>query len=196
MEDTSYINAHLAERLRGLRADQRLTLDALAERTGVSRSMISLIERGESSPTAVVLDKLAAGLGVTLASLFAERESLAASPLARRADQHVWRDPESGYLRRNLSPVGFPSPIELVEVLMPAGARIAYDTGRRSVGVSQQIWIIEGEIELGLGDETYRLLAGDCLCMDIEQPTIFRNISGQPARYLVALTTGTKSPNR
>lgn len=196
MEDTSYINAHLAERLRGLRADQRLTLDALAERTGVSRSMISLIERGESSPTAVVLDKLAAGLGVTLASLFAERESLAASPLARRADQRVWRDPESGYLRRNLSPVGFPSPIELVEVLMPAGARIAYDTGRRSVGVSQQIWIIEGEIELGLGDETYRLLAGDCLCMDIEQSTIFRNISGQPARYLVALTTGTKSPSR
>jgi transcriptional regulator with XRE-family HTH domain len=158
--------------------------------------MISLIERVESSPTAVVLDKLAAGLGVTLASLFAGGESLAASPLARRADQRVWRDPESGYLRRNLSPAGFPSPIELVEVVMPAGARVAYDTGRRSVGVSQQIWIIEGEIELGLGDETYRLSAGDCLCMDIEQPTIFRNVSGQSARYLVALTTGTKSPSR
>jgi transcriptional regulator with XRE-family HTH domain len=193
MEEPSNINAHLAERLRGLRAEQGLTLDALADRTGVSRSMISLIERGESSPTAVVLDKLAAGLGVTLASLFSAKESAAASPVARRAEQRVWRDPDSGYLRRNLSPPGFPSPIELVEVILPAGARVAYDTGRRSVGVSQQIWIIEGEIEIGLGDEAYQLSAGDCLCMDIERPTIFRNLSGRLARYLVALTTDTKS---
>ncbi len=193
MEEVSHINVHLAERLRGLRIEQGLTLDGLAERTGVSRSMISLIERAESSPTAVVLDKLAAGLGVTLASLFADKQSAAASPLARRAEQRVWRDPDSGYLRRNLSPSGFPSPIELVEVVLPAGARVAYDTGRRSVGVSQQIWIIEGEIELGLGTETYRLSTGDCLSMDIEQPTIFRNRSDKPARYLVALTADMKS---
>lgn len=196
MEETSDINAQLAQRLRGLRAEHGLTLDALAERTGVSRSMISLIERGESSPTAAVLDRLAAGLGVTLASLFAEQESRAASPLSRRSEQRVWRDPDSGYVRRNLSPPGFSSPIELVEVVMPAGARVAYDTGRRFVGVSQQIWIIEGEVELSLGDETYRLFAGDCLCMDIEQPTIFRNLSAHPTRYLVALTTDAKFHNR
>nr|WP_210183650.1 XRE family transcriptional regulator [Microvirga guangxiensis] len=196
MEEIASINAHLAERLRSLRTERGLTLDGLAERTGVSRSMISLIERGESSPTAVVLDKLAAGLGVTLASLFAEQKNAAAQPLMRRADQRVWRDPDSGYLRRNLSPSSFPSPIELVEVIMPAGVRVAYDTGRRSVGVSQQIWIVEGEIEVSLGDETYRLLMGDCLCMDIEQPTIFRNLSDQPARYLVALATDTKFPAR
>ena len=196
MEEAFNINAHLAERLRGLRAEHGLTLDGLAERTGVSRSMISLIERGESSPTAMVLDKLAAGLGVTLASLFAEKESAGASPLVRKAEQRVWRDPDSGYVRRSLSPPGFPSPIELVEVILPADTRVAYDTGRRSVGVSQQIWMIEGEIELGLGDETYQLFPGDCLCMDIEQSTIFRNLSGQPARYLVALTTDTKPSNR
>lgn len=196
MEEAHGINAHLAERLRGLRTGQGLTLDALAERTGVSRSMISLIEREESSPTAAVLDRLAAGLGVTLASLFAEEASAVASPLARRADQRVWRDPESGYLRRNLSPPGFPSPLELAEVILPAGARVAYDTGRRTVGVSQQIWIVEGEIELGLGDETHRLFAGDCLVMDIEQPTVFRNPSGKSARYLVALTAGARPPIR
>ena len=190
---TPDINAHLAERLRSLRAERGLTLDTLAGRTGVSRSMISLIERGESSPTAAVLDRLAAGLGVTLASLFSERGNAAASPLMRRAEQRVWRDPDSGYLRRNLSPPGFPSPLELVEVVMPAGARVAYDSGRRSMGVSQQIWIIEGQIEVGLGDQTYRLLPGDCLCMDIEQPTLFRNPSDRPARYLVALSTDAPS---
>src|SRR5687768_5647283 len=113
MDQSSTLNTHLATRLRDLRAENGLTLDGLAERTGVSRSMISLIERGESSPTAMVLDKLAGGLGVTLASLFAEKGSAGASPLAHRADQRVWRDPDSGYLRRNLSAPGFPSPIEL-----------------------------------------------------------------------------------
>jgi transcriptional regulator with XRE-family HTH domain len=181
------LNAHLAARLRDLRAENGLTLDALAERTGVSRSMISLIERGESSPTAAVLDRLSAGLGVTLASLFAAREDAGASPLARRADQRTWRDPSSGYVRRNLSAPGFPSPIELVEVILPAGAHVAYDTAQRSVGVSQQIWIIEGEIALTLGDETYRLAEGDCLSMRLDQPVVFRNSAGQPARYLVAL---------
>jgi transcriptional regulator with XRE-family HTH domain len=189
MDEAPGINAHLAARLRDLRTGSGMTLDGLAERTGVSRSMISLIERGESSPTAAVLDKLAAGLGVTLASLFAERDSAAASPLSRRADQRIWRDPESGYTRRNLSAPGFPSPIELVEAVLPPGARVAYDTGHRAATVHQQIWIMEGTIELTLGEETYRLATGDCLSMRLDRPTIFRNPTEDPARYVVALAT-------
>lgn len=123
--------------------ERGLTLDGLAGRAGVSRSMISLIERGESSPTASVLHRLATGLGTTLASLFAEEERPEALPLARRADQFAWRDPETGYLRRNLSPPGFPSPVELVEVVLPPGVRVAYDGVPRSIGISQQIWVLE-----------------------------------------------------
>jgi transcriptional regulator with XRE-family HTH domain len=166
-----------------------MTLDALSERTGVSRSMISLIERGESSPTAAVLDRLAAGLGVTLASLFTNKESPAASPLSRREDQRVWRDPESGYTRRNLSAPGFPSPIELVEVMLPPGARVAYDTGHRAATVHQQIWIIEGAIALTLGEETHHLGTSDCLSMRLDRPILFRNLTEDPARYVVALAT-------
>jgi transcriptional regulator with XRE-family HTH domain len=182
------IHDRLAARLRGLRAERGLTLDGLAERAGVSRSMISLIERGESSPTAAVLDRLAAGLGVTLASLFADEARADASPLSRRADQGTWRDPETGYVRRNLSPPGFPSPIELVEVVLPPGARVAYDTpGTRAVGVSQQVWVMEGRLELTVGEVTHRLDAGDCLAMRLDGPVAFRNPSGDAARYVVAL---------
>ena len=68
MEDVvSDLNQRIAERVRELRAAHGLSLDALASKSGVSRSMISLIERGESSPTEVVLEKLAGGLGVMLA---------------------------------------------------------------------------------------------------------------------------------
>ena len=183
------INARLAGRLRRLRSERGLTLDALAERSGVSRSAISLAERGESSPTAAVLDRLAAGLGVTLASLFAEEDRTGAEPLVRRADQTAWRDPASGYLRRNLSPPGLPSPIELVEVVLPAGVRVAYDVPRagRAVGVSQQIWVLEGRVEVTVGETAHCLDVGDCLGMRVDQPTAFRNPSALPARYLVAL---------
>src|SRR5436189_4344038 len=97
-EAASDLNGRIAERVRELRATQGLSLDALATKTGVSRSMISVIERGESSPTAVVLEKLAAGLGVTLVSLFDAPAAAAETPrgpLARREDQPKWRDPAS-----------------------------------------------------------------------------------------------------
>src|SRR6266852_1531790 len=105
MESAAFdIERRVAARLKDLRAQRGLTLDEVAKQSGVSRSMISLIERAESSPTASVLDKLAASLGVTLASLFAEEERADAAPVTRRADQPAWRDPETGYIRRNLSP--------------------------------------------------------------------------------------------
>ena len=91
----------LAERVRELRKEQALTLDALAQRSGVSRSMISLIERGETSPTAAVLSKLADAFNLPLAALFAHSEEGSdSSPLARQAQQQVWTDPASGYVRR------------------------------------------------------------------------------------------------
>src|ERR1700688_286016 len=130
------LDQRIAERVRGLRAARGLTLEMLAERSGVSRSMISLIERGESSPTAVLLERLATGLEVPLATLFAA-PGPSAAPVARRADQLEWRDPASGYVRRNISPSGFASPIQIVEVTFPAGARVAFDTSSRAVRVHQ-----------------------------------------------------------
>ena len=189
-------HARLATRLRALRAGRALTLDGLAERTGVSRSMISLVERGESSPTAAVLDRLAAGLGVTVAALFADQPRPDASPLARRAEQGTWRDPGTGYLRRNLSPASYPSPIELVEVLLPAGTRVAYDTpaSARTVGVSQQVWVLDGPLELTVGAATHRLADGDCLAMRLDGPIAFHNPGDRTARYLVALASDRSHP--
>lgn len=191
------ITNRIAKRVRELRDAQGFTLDALAERSGVSRSNISLIERGQSSPTAAVLDKLAAGLGVTLASLFEEEPSLAAepSPVARVADQPVWTDPASGYIRRNLSPAAR-SPIQLVDVIFPAGQRVAYDSAMRDVDIHQQVWMIDGVMELTIGDEQWRLDTGDCLAMQLDRPIVYRNPTRKPARYMVALVSLPFIPNR
>jgi transcriptional regulator with XRE-family HTH domain len=220
MTESADLNRRIAERVSDLRAVRGLTLEALAERSGVSRSMISLIERGESSPTAVVLEKLSAALGVTLASLFdapasapsafrrgkpparpsaLRRGRSAASTrapdgaVARRRDQLQWQDPASGYRRRNVSPPDIPQPMQIVEVEFPAGGRIAFETGARDVRVHQQVWVLEGAIDITLGSERHRLRQGDCLAMELDRPTMFHNPTRKPARYAVVMASGVSS---
>jgi transcriptional regulator with XRE-family HTH domain len=189
------INQLIADRLRELRDAQGLTLAALAERSGVSKSNISLIERGESSATATVLDKLSAALGVTVASLFEKPAGDAPPPVSRFADQPVWTDPGSGYVRRNLSPAVY-SPIQLVEVSFPAGQRVSYETSARDVDVHQQVWIIEGRMEVTVGESLWTLDAGDCLAMRLDQPIAYHNPTAKPARYLVSLVSQAHKPTR
>jgi transcriptional regulator with XRE-family HTH domain len=186
--ESSSLNERIAQRVRDLRAARGLSLDALATHCGVSRSMISLIERGESSPTAVLLEKLATGLGVPLASLF-EAPQPQAGPVSRLADQPQWRDPHSGYVRRNVSPAGTASPIHIVEVLFPPKARVAYETAAREPQVHQQVWMLEGTIEVTLGDEHHRLDAGDCLAMVLDRPMSYYNPTRKIARYAVVIAT-------
>lgn len=184
------INAQIGQRVHALRSQQRLSLDSLAERSGVSRSNISLIERGHSSPTAVVLDKLATALKVSVASFFATdgSEIPEPSPLARRIEQPVWMDPDTGYTRRTLSPA-VRVPIQLIEVVFPAGKRVEYEATPREFDIHQQLWMLEGVMNITMGDTAWRLEAGDCLAMRRDVLVIFRNTTRNPARYLMVLTT-------
>ncbi|MES2295782.1 MAG: XRE family transcriptional regulator [Pseudomonadota bacterium] len=183
------INQRLAQRISALRVERGLSLDALAKKCEVSRSMISLIERGETSPTAVVLDKLAFGLGVTLASLF-EAPHPEASPLVRLADQLQWTDPQSGYTRRNVSPPHLRSTLQIVQIDFPAGASVSYEAGMRAVGIDQQVWMLDGCMELLVDGVAHRLQTGDCLAMQENQRIVYRNTSKLPARYAVLINTG------
>ena len=184
------IDAFIAKRVRDLRKARGYTLEELADSSGVSRSTISLIERKETSPTAAVLGRLADALGVTLAALFSdELQKSEQQPLAQRSDQQVWTDPASGYVRRHVSPRGFASPIELVEVVFPPGKSVAFENVARSVVTHQQVWVLEGEMQVRVGEMTWQLKTGDCLAMVLDQHIGFRNAGRKPARYVVALTT-------
>lgn len=193
------INARIAYRLRELRNARGYSLDALAERSGVSRSNISLIERAQSSPTAAVLDKLAIGLSVALASFFEDAaggtKAAPPSPFIGLAEQPVWQDPASGYKRRRLSPPA-PSPLQLVEVVFPPGGRVALDSAVNDADIHQQIWLLAGRMELTVGDTAWTLSTGDCLSMQLNQPVVFHNPGTKPARYLVAVTTLARPTHR
>jgi transcriptional regulator with XRE-family HTH domain len=180
------IDQDIGRRVHTLRTAAGMTLEALADRSGVSRAMLSRIERGESSPTAQLLNRVCAGLGVTLSTLFASAEA-PVSPLRRRGDQSDWRDPGSGYVRRVVSPPGTGSPAEIIEVEFPAGANVAFESSRLS-GVDQHVWVLEGTMEMTVDDKTHRLDEGDCLYMRLDQPIQFRNPLDKPARYAVVIT--------
>lgn len=190
------IDALISQRVRDLRKASGLTLEQLSTQSGVSRSMISLIERQETSPTATVLDKLANALGVTLQSLFQPTNDAAApQPVVRHDSQAVWTDPESGYVRRQLSPPAYPSPLELVEVQFPPGKTVAFDTASRSQTTHQQVWVLQGAMRITVGDQLWTLQAGDCLAMELGQHIVFHNPGPADARYVLALSTATPRRN-
>src|SRR3954469_11644675 len=102
----------LAARIALEREARGWSLADLAERSGVSKAMISRIERGEASPTAALLGRLSGAFGLTLSTLLARAEDRG-ERLLRAKDQPVWRDPETGYIRRRVSPFSG-APLELV----------------------------------------------------------------------------------
>ncbi|MFC3163361.1 helix-turn-helix domain-containing protein [Ciceribacter thiooxidans] len=179
----------IGERVRALRNERGLTLDQLAEMSGVSRAMISRIERAETSPTAVLLARLCSALGLSL-SVFFDTAAGASEPLARRVDQPVWRDPESGYLRRVVGPPGTGSRVDVVEVEFPPAAEVRFGSQPASRTQWQHVWLFEGEMELAVGERTYRLAAGDCLHMNVGEVHAFRNPTDKPARYAVVIDLG------
>jgi transcriptional regulator with XRE-family HTH domain len=186
------VDSEIGARIKMLRVGRGFTLDDLAERSGVSRAMISRIERGESSATAQLLNRLCVGLGITLSSLFARAESETSSPLSRSADQATWRDPDSGYVRRRISPASADGVLDLVDVVLPPGARVPLDT-RNLRGADQLVYVLEGELDMILGEETTKLSSGDCLHMRFETTITFRNPGDRPVHYLVALAPGRKA---
>jgi transcriptional regulator with XRE-family HTH domain len=176
------LTTSLAETVRAAREARGLSVNALAERSGVSRAMIAKVERAEAQPTAALLGRLSAALGLTLSELVARAEG-SDRRLARADEQPVWTDPETGYSRRALSPASG-GPLELVEVTLPAGAEIAYPADAYAF-INQQVWMLEGRLTIREGDDMHALAAGDCLQFGPPSPRTFS--APEACRYLVAL---------
>ena len=179
------IESRIAQRLAQLRGQRGWSLDAVAERTGISRATLSRLERSELSPTASMLGKLCAAYGWTLSRLMAEAETRPPHAV-RAAEQATWKDPESGYRRRVVSP---PSPGlrgELVEVQMPAGASVAFDAAPVA-GLEHHLWMLDGLLTLEIDGSVFHLRAGDCLRYVLSGSTRFHCTGKRDARYLVAL---------
>ncbi|MFF5140300.1 helix-turn-helix domain-containing protein [Streptomyces sp. NPDC013157] len=187
----------IAARVRTERERRRWTLAQLADASGVSPAMISRIERGESSPTAVVLGKLSAAFQIGVASLLAlaegmqgAQEPLADTPGVRRgADAAEWRDPGTGYRRRQITGPRFPA--EIAEIRLPAGARVPYPAAAFAF-VRQLVWVLDGKLTFHDGDTVHELDAGDTVELGAPAERVFANTTDAECRYAVVLTRDTR----
>jgi transcriptional regulator with XRE-family HTH domain len=182
---TDELTPALASSVQAARSARGLSVGALAERSGVSRAMIGKIERGDAQPTAALLGRLSAALGMTLSELGADAARIDRR-LVRAAEQPTWTDPASGYRRRAVSPAAG-RPLELIEVVLPAGAQVDYPADAYAF-IHQQIWVLEGRLRVREGSTDHELDAGDCLQLGPPAPCTFINATDAPCRYLVALT--------
>jgi transcriptional regulator with XRE-family HTH domain len=179
------IERRIARRLARLRAERGWPLEALADRTGISRATLSRLERAELSPTATMLGKLCTVYGWTLSRLMAEVETRPASLVSAR-DQTEWKDPESGYRRRVVSPPAPGLRGELVEVRIPAGASVSFEASSVP-GLEHHLWMLEGALTLEVEGAPFWLRAGDCLRYVLVGPTRFQATGKREARYIVAM---------
>lgn len=138
-----------------------------------------------------MLNKLAIGLSALLPALlgphsYIEPRLLRRHPVASRRAQPEWRDPDSGYLRRTLTPSTAAQPLQLHEARLPAGGRITLENAAGQSVIHQQIWILAGRLEIRVGAEVCDLREGDCMAMRLETPASIHNPGRQEARWLLA----------
>ena len=180
-------SGRLGERVRELRRGRGLTLEGLAERSGVSRAMISKLERGEKNPTLVVAAKLAEGLGVTLSQLagMEERREVVVVPRERRM---VMRDPETGFERQLLSPNVVGLGVEFIRNVIPEGSTSGAFPPHRK-GVEEQIVVEQGTLKATLAGEEYLLGQGDAIYFEADIPHRFDNAGKEECTYYLVISS-------
>jgi transcriptional regulator with XRE-family HTH domain len=205
MEAPDEVEARLAGRIAALRTERAWSLQDLARRSGVSRSTLSRVERGQISPTASVLGRLATAYDRTLSALLAEVESEPRS-LVRAAEQTISGDEISGWRRRAVSPPYPGLHAQVVDVVVSPGAQAVEEPP--VPGSEQHLWLLSGTLEytpvtesgeapthalhtgmadLGetspAADESLVLVRGDCLRLRAWGQVRLRCLSPDPARY-------------
>jgi transcriptional regulator with XRE-family HTH domain len=182
-EDVS--SGRVGERVRGLRRGRGWTLEVLAERSGVSRAMISKLERGEKNPTLVVAAKVAEGLGVSLMQLVGieERREVVVVPRDRRM---VMRDPETGFERQLLSGG---RGLEFIKNVVPEGSTAGEFPPHRR-GVEEYLLVEKGRLRVILGGEEYVLDEGDSAYFEADVMHRFDNVGEGECSYYVVIDPG------
>ncbi len=173
----------LATRLEVIRDQRGLSLDEVANLSGISRATLSRIERAKTSPTASTLGKLCSVYGVTMSSVMLALEADSARHL-RFSEAQSWRDPESGFIRVALSPPAQNYRVEVMHGTLPKGADVGYAKPPIE-GMEQHIIVLKGELQLTFDDQPYHVRAMDCVALKLHGASRFQNLGGVDAEYLV-----------
>ncbi|HEU5035674.1 MAG TPA: cupin domain-containing protein [Nocardioides sp.] len=176
-------DGEVGPRLRQLREQKGLSARQVAELAGLTPAYLSRLENGRVSPTVATLAKVVEAMGETMATLFAEPPG-PQQPVVRRADRHLMRS--RGVLDSQVTP-GWAKSLEVLESLVEPGQGSS-DSLHTHAGDEECVLVLEGELDLYLGDERHRLGVGDSATFGSRVPHRWRNPSAEPARVLWIFT--------
>lgn len=177
--------SNLSEALRRHRRERKLTLEQLAERSGVSRAAISKIERGESGASTPVLGKLAEALDLSISQLIGGRQRQRALRIAKEG-QPIFREEASGFERRSLSPLYLGRGIDFVLNRLPPKAKTGPFPSHRQ-GVEEHLYVSKGRLKVMLDGEPHILDAGDFLYYQADLSHSFENLSNAVCEYFIVI---------
>lgn len=169
--------------LRRLRTRRGLSLERLAQLSGVSRAMLGQIELGQSAPTINVLWKIARALEVTFSALISARTQSGALVL-RASDAKILTSKDRSFSSRALFPFDEPRRVEFYELrLTPGGVE---EADAHPPGTMENLVVTQGTVEIDAAGDTHRLEAGDSILFEADTPHAYRNGGrGEAVMYLV-----------
>jgi transcriptional regulator with XRE-family HTH domain len=169
--------------LRRLRTRRGLSLERLAQISGVSRAMLGQIELGQSAPTINVLWKIARALEVTFSALISARTQSGALVL-RAADAKLLTSKDRSFTSRALFPFDEPRRVEFYELRLAAGS--VEEADAHPPGTSENLVVTAGSLEIDVAGDTHRLEAGDSILFEADTPHTYRNAGKvETVMYLV-----------
>ncbi|CAM3375037.1 MULTISPECIES: helix-turn-helix domain-containing protein [Saccharibacillus] len=177
------INLILSQNLKRLRAERKLSLDKLADLTGISKTMLGQIERGESSPSLTTVWKIANGLKISFTSLIVEPPAEAV--VVRRHDTQMMQDPELQYRLYPMFPYDAETGFEVYTVEIDPGGTLGSQPHR--AGTEEWITLFAGALELEVGSETYRLESGDAIRFKADRPHRYRSAGTDTVRLSMTI---------
>ena len=183
--------AAIARRVAMFRKRQRLSLDQLAVRAGVSKGSLAGLEKGTGNPGISLLCQTAAALGVSVSDLLASSTSQKATALDLRAGKVLWRGPAGGTARLLFGTRG-PLMFELWEWVIHPAERV--EAKAHSPGTKEILYAMKGRIGAVVGGEVFESGPGHGLFMETDVPHAYYCAGKQPVRFRMVVVEVPAAP--
>ncbi|MCZ7911529.1 XRE family transcriptional regulator [Agrobacterium leguminum] len=176
------VDERLGARIKIERELRGWSLTELAKRSGVSRAMIHKVERGDASPTAMLLARLSGAFEISMSTLMVRAE-MQEGMLLRKGQQPVWVDPVTGYVRTHVSPRSS-TPIDVIDVTFPPGKQSSFPASSYAHR-KHLVWVLQGQLVFIEGGTRHEMQEGDCLELGPPNDCTFVNETASECRYAV-----------
>ncbi len=178
--------ASLPERIKDLRRQRHWTLEELSAASGVSRSMLSEIERGRANPTLAVVMRIAEAFSLTLDQLVMAGGGKRGIEVVRGTDDAFLYRADPDCQIRTLSPLHLEKDIEYYQIRLGPKAELKSSPHFRDT--REIVTVVSGELEIEAGQHREKLRPGDSGCYPADQPHCLRNLSGEEMLLYLIVT--------